>query len=55
MKAAVWMGAVVMASLGLASSAFAAGGLNPVPEPASIALVGIALVGVIAATRRGKK
>lgn len=49
-----FVGAVVAGLVATCGVAFAVGEFN-VPEPGSLALVGIAVAGLIAATRKGRK
>ena len=41
--------------LGTTGMAMAAGGLNDVPEPGSLALVGLAIAGLVLVARKSKK
>lgn len=50
-----FVGAVAVGLLAAAGSAMAAIDFNDVPEPGSLALVGVAVVGLIAASRKAKK
>jgi hypothetical protein len=49
-----FLGAVAAGLVATCGVAFAAPGLN-VPEPGSLALVGIAVAGLIAVSRKGRK
>ena len=48
-------GVVAFGLFAIAGSAMAAPALNAVPEPGSLMLVGVAVAGLIAASRKAKK
>ena len=50
-----FVGALAVGLFAIAGSAMAGGGLNVVPEPGSLALVGLAIAGLVAVSRKAKK
>ena len=50
-----FFGAVVASVVATSGIAFAAPGFNEIPEPGTLALVGVAVVALIAISRKGKK